>query len=306
MFLFLGNNDNVKTSSTIFSPEETLNQIGCLVRIENSAQLDSEKHNNNSQQSNNSPNNNINVKQTPNNSAVINCTTMAITADKATKTDESLLLNGPEVSGVSGSQQASTNTNVTPTQVIVKSNVIPPSTTNAATMTSSEISIQVSCMSSNNHNNSQVTGSGTNTKSTASASTMTVPVSKTNTIGNCSSNIYKTKNSSGASTSKSSSVPINANDVNAFPFPKPASGGNSQTFNVISESESLPVTSPAAGKLSYAQAAQLLRESKKDSNNTVSERGQDNVVTSKENMTTKQQKKEHTNNESTARERKGI
>lgn len=190
------------------------------------------------------------VNNNSNNPPVIKCTTTTtITADKSTKTDESLLMNGMEALNVAGNGVSQTSAN-TVASVVAKSaaenngkittSVIPPPpmTRNAATMTTS------------------------------------------------------------------SSVPINANDVHAFPLPQPASGSNLNATSISESSIEQPVTpqNPPVGKLSYAQAAQLLREGNKEaaSSNVNEKVPQETTVVPKE---TKQQKKE--GNEAGNRERKG-
>lgn len=190
------------------------------------------------------------VYNNSNNPPVIKCTTTTtITADKSTKTDESLLMNGMEALNVAGNGVSQTSAN-TVASVVAKSaaenngkittSVIPPPpmTRNAATMTTS------------------------------------------------------------------SSVPINANDVHAFPLPQPASGSNLNATSISESSIEQPVTpqNPPVGKLSYAQAAQLLREGNKEaaSSNVNEKVPQETTVVPKE---TKQQKKE--GNEAGNRERKG-
>lgn len=190
------------------------------------------------------------VNNNSNNPPVIKCTTTTtITADKSTKTDESLLMNGMEALNVAGNGVSQTSAN-TVASVVAKSaaenngkittSVIPPPpmTRNAATMTTS------------------------------------------------------------------SSVPINASDVHAFPLPQPASGSNLNATSISESSIEQPVTpqNPPVGKLSYAQAAQLLREGNKEaaSSNVNEKVPQETTVVPKE---TKQQKKE--GNEAGNRERKG-
>lgn len=266
--------------------------------------------------------NSIIVTNNSNNPPVIKCTTtITATADKSTKTDESLLMNGMEALNVTGSGLSQTSTS-TVAAVVAKSaengsktSVIPPTTTNAATMTTSEASTQVTCMSGSSGQQTAVTIVTSGTKSVATASTMTVPVSKTVAPSNASATTSSkttaakqlSSTSANATTTKSStssSVPINANDVHAFPLPQPAAGSNLNANSISEQSNTeQPVTqNPPVGKLSYAQAAQLLREGNKEaaSSNVNEKVPQETTVVPKE---TKQQKKD--GNEAGNRERKG-
>lgn len=243
-----------------------------------------------------STNNNNFSKVTNNPLPVIRCTTASAsasaTADKSTKTDESLLqANGsestPGTTAITiGAAAASSTTGTSMSQR--KTNEITgpincPTTTNAATMTSTEyvIAASSSISSAGGSKLYQSTVSATNASSVAvtSASTMTVPVSAAKANANSNSNSSGSVKQSGFKNQKLPITPTTASAATALPFAVPppaapvAGGSTPQVVSAPVPAFSLQNHPPLGGvpvvpepqqqtqvRLSYAQVAQHLKE----------------------------------------------